>query len=414
MAHASPLTRRKPAEWVARGVLAIGAAWLGFHAVTHSLAYVVRVRATEQAHAMAPGNARITALLAVRMLRPGAKPEDFARAKGLARTALRQDASVVDAVATLALLAQGRQDHAQAQRLFAYSKRLSRRDLRSRLGMIEESVARNDVPGALRNYDIALRTSRLSSEILFPVLSSAITDTMVRRHLIDMLAKQPPWAGAFISHVTMHGSDALAAAALLRALHRQRVGTPPDAPAIIIDRLLAQNEGQAAWAFYATVVQGTEPRRSRDPSFDKGPEVASAFDWRALQGSGISTTLQRDADGGIFDFSVVTSVGGPLLRQTQVLPPGDYILEGRSAGIDQADGSLPYWSLTCLSGREIGRVAVPNSDQNDGGFAGKLTVPADCPVQQLTLVASASDKVGGVTGQIHQTAIRPVQQAEAK
>ena len=407
MARPLALARRKPTEWAMRGVLAIVVAGLGYYLVSQALAYAVRVASIERAHSMAPSNGRITALFASSMLQPGADLGDIVRAEAMARVALRQDASAIDAVTTLALIAQGRQDNARARQLFAYSNSLSRRDLRARLGMIEEAVSRGDVPGTLRNYDIALRTSRLSGDILFPVLSSAIADVAVRRQLVPILAKRPPWGDAFISYVTMSGPDIQATAAMLRILHQWHIPMPADATPIIVDRLLAKNQGSAAWAHYATVTSGTDPRRSRDHNFGKAPEVASAFDWRPIQDNGISSLLHRDANGGVFDFSVATSIGGPLLRQTQVLPPGNYILEGRSSGIDQVDSALPYWSLSCLSGREIGRVVVPNSRHNNGRFTGRLTVPADCPTQNLTLVARASDKVGGTNGQIHRIAIHP-------
>lgn len=414
MAIPFTFTKCMPREWALRGVLAIGAAWLGYGAVNDSIAYAIQGSSTDRAHAISPSNGRITALLSNKTIQSAATVEGLVRADALARMALKQDASAVDAVATLALIAQGRRDNQTARRLFAYSDNLSRRDLRTRLGIIEEAVARGDVPSVLRNYDIALRTSRLAGDILFPVLSSAIADAAVRKQLILMLATVPPWSSSFISYVTMQGPDTQATAALLRALYQQRIVLPTDTAAIIIDRLIAQNQGSAAWTYYATVTPNVDPRRSRDPSFDKGPDVPSAFDWKPLQDSGITTSVQRNEGGGVFEFAAATSIGGPVLRQMQVLPPGYYVLEGKSAEIDQDGAALPYWSLNCLSGREIGRITVPNSGRNGGRFAGRLTVPADCPVQDLTLVTRGSDKVSGTTGQILQTALRPAQRSEPK
>lgn len=409
--HRLGLGRRTLREWAVRAMLAIVGAGLGYGAVSAAFANVIRASAPERAHALAPHNGRITALLASKLLLPDASAADQADATDLARTALRQDATAIDAVATLGLLAQARGDQAAAQRLFAYADTLSRRDLPSRLGMIEQAVARNDVPGVLRHYDVALRTSRLASDILFPVLSAAIADPTVRDRLVDTLAARPSWSPAFLAYVTMQGPDTLAVAGLLRALHRRHVELPSDAGAIIIDRLLGQDRAVAAWEQYALITPGADPRRSRDPRFARDPSAASAFDWRPLEDSGIAAAIARDTDGGMADFSVVTAVAGPVLRQTQMLPPGDYRIAGRSTGIAQPAGSLPYWSLTCRSGRELGRVTVPASAQDGGRFAGRLTVPAGCPVQQLTLVARASDDIAGVTGQIREIAIFPARQA---
>ena len=96
-----------------------------------------------------------------------------------------------------------------------------------------------------------------------------------------------------------------------------------------------------------------------------------------------------------------------MLTQVQVLPPGAYRLVGRSSGLDQPEASRPYWALTCRDGRELGRVAVPNSAQAEGQFAGELRVPAGCPVQVLALIARPSDDVSGVSGQIDAAQLVP-------
>lgn len=85
----------------------------------------------------------------------------------LARLALRQDPTAVAALATLGLNAQIRGDTNSARRYFAYSDKLSRRSLTTRLWAIEDAVARDDIPAALRNYDVALRTSAIRTRTAF-------------------------------------------------------------------------------------------------------------------------------------------------------------------------------------------------------------------------------------------------------
>src|SRR3546814_17422634 len=71
-------------------------------------------------------------------------------------------------------------DRAGGERLLAYSQTLSRRDLRTQLMAIELAVARDDIPSALRHYDIALRTKKNAPDLLFPVLTSALTNPTIR------------------------------------------------------------------------------------------------------------------------------------------------------------------------------------------------------------------------------------------
>ena len=401
------LPRRSAAEWGMRGALAVAAAGLGYLSVAHSVAYMIRGGAPERAHALAPWDGRITALLSEKLSGPDASAADRRQADALARLALRQDPTAVAAVATLGINAQARDDTARARRIFAYSEKLSRRDLRTRLWAIEDAVAHNDIPGVLRNYDIALRTSRIAPDLLFPILASAINDTEIRQGLVATLAKRPAWSDQFISYVSGNGPDARATASLFEAIHRRGIMLPAGSPTTLIARLLGEGHAEDAWRFYASIMPGVDRRSARDPGFTANLASPTPFDWQPITDSGVSATIQRGEQGGIFDFAVPPNLGGPLLRQTQFLPPGEYAIEGRSIGIEQVDGALPYWTLTCDGGSELGRVTVPNSAQANGRFAGHLTVPAGCPVQQLQLIARPSEVLSGLTGQIDDVRLRP-------
>lgn len=410
MVHRRARSRRSMAEWGARVALAVAVAGLGYVSVAHSFAYMIRGSAPARAHALASWDGRMTALLSEQLSGPQASASDRRRADDLAKLALRQDPTAVAAVATLGIDAQVRGDTAAARRIFAYAEILSRRDLRTRLWAIEDAVGRNDIPGVLRNYDIALRTSRLAPDLLFPVLVTAIGEADVRSALVDTLSRRPPWGEQFITSVSSNGPDTRATADLFRMLHRRGVALPAGASAALVQRLLTENHADDAWQLYAAITPGVDRRMARDPGFTANPAdpgAASPFDWTPVTDSGISASIQRNESGGIFDFAVPSNLSGPVLRQVQLLPPGEYVLEGRSIGLEQANDALPYWTLICADGRELGRVTVPNSAHANGRFDGRFTVPASCAVQQLTLVTRASDALSGVTGQIDDVRLRP-------
>ncbi|MFN7103086.1 MAG: hypothetical protein ACK4N1_10760 [Pseudorhizobium sp.] len=392
-----------------RGVLAVMAAGLGTASIAHSLAYMIRGSDPEQAHMLAGWDGRITALLSEQLSGPEASTQDRKRSDYLARLALRQDPTAVAAVATLGLNAQLRGDTPSARSFFAYSQRLSRRDLRTQLWAIEDAVARGDVPTVLRNYDIALRTSRVASDLLFPVLALAINESEIRKQLVATMANRPMWNDAFLGYVAGNGPDARAAASLFQALHRRGIVPPSSTVPSLVGRLLAEDSLEEAWGLYATMVPGADRRISRDPNFTANTALPTPFDWQPIDDGSVSTSIQRGERKGVFDFAVPSNLGGPLLQQTQLLPPGEYVVEGRSIGIDQADAALPYWTLTCTTGRELGRVAVLNSRVAKGRFAGRFVVPVGCPMQQLQFVARASNDPSGVTGQIDEVRLRPLE-----
>ncbi len=404
------LPRRTPREWAMRGALAAAAAVAGCFSGAHTLALVVAQERPTLAHRLAPWDGRITAALAASLTGPGAGEAQRRRSDGLARRALRQDATAVTAAATLGINAQLRGDGAAASRLFTYAEKLSRRDLQTQLWMIEAAVGRGDIPGALRHYDIALRTKRQSWDLLFPILTSASANPPVRAELVKTLAARPPWAEPFINHVAAHPADPQAASTLFLDLRRAGLALPDRVHAAAINELIGDGFADEAWRHYAAIRGGADRRQSRDPHFALASDAPTAFDWAPVSAGGIDTSIQRGAGGDVFDFAADSGMGGPLLRQMQMFPPGTYRIEGHSSGIAQPAQSLPYWTLVCQTGgREFGRVTVPNSAEAGGAFSGRFTVPADCPVQALILIARTSDEAAGLSGQIDRVQVVPAQ-----
>ncbi|MCJ8158851.1 lipopolysaccharide assembly protein LapB [Sphingomonas sp. LaA6.9] len=360
----------------------------------------------ERAHALAPYDGRITARLSQTFVTASSTAADFAEATRLAHLALRQDPTAVRAVITLGLNAQVRGDVAGARRLYAYADTLSRRESQTQLWAIEDAVARNDIPGALRQYDIALRTSRTAPDLLFPVLAAAVDDPAIRAALAQTLASDPVWGPSLTLYISAH-SDPAAAVNLFRSLPRAGGKVTDEPRARLINRLISNGSFAEAWNYYSDIASKADRRMSRDPRFEADLAIPTPFDWVLVDSDGISSLIQPGERGGVFDFSAPASVGGPALQQMQMLPPGDYRLEGHSDGIDQPEGSRPYWMLSCHDGRELGRVVMPNSVQAKGAFSGRFTVPAGCLAQMLTLIIRPSDSVSGVAGSINQIRLLP-------
>lgn len=398
--------RRAPVEWGVRALLAVVAACLAYVSVGHTFAYSLRRTAVERAHGLAGSDGRITALLSQKMLAEqgvAAGPE----AAILARTALRSDATAVAAVSTLGLDAQAHGRTQEARKWFTYASALSRRDFQTQLWLIEDAVSRGDVGGALHHYDVALRTSASAPDILYPVLISAIENLDVRKGMARILAARPVWASSFLLYTSGNAPDLRAMADLFHDVSRRGGAISSEAQAYAVDRLVKQRDLEMAWHYYAGLRGVKDRNRSRDQHFTADLPFPSTMDWNPASGGEIVVSLQRGDGHGVVDFSGPPNIGGVLLRQTQLLAPGSYVLEGHSANVDLPEGAAPYWTLICDNGRELGRVAVPNSGQNHGNFVGRFTVPAGCPVQSLALVATPVNNQTGLSGQIDAVALRP-------
>jgi hypothetical protein len=402
--------RRSRADWARRLPLAAVVVVLGGGGVLFSLAQVVAKTNPGRAIRFAPYDGGVIAAYAASLAGVDANDADRVRADDLARKALRKDPTAVVAVSTLAMNAQIRGDTTAARRLFAYAQKLSRRNLYTQLWSIEDSVGRGDIPEALQWYDVTLRTKPAMSEVLYPVLAGATTDPAIRSPLIRTLAGNPAWAESFLNHLAGSGTDPQAVTALFRGLRRAGVAIPEPAHTGAINALLSSGKFDQAWGYYASIRPGVDRRRSRDPRFLAVLGTPSLLDWVPVNDAGVASSIQREGGAGLFEFSAPATVGGPLLQQVQMLPPGRFRLSGHSLDIAADGQALPYWSLTCRgSGLELNRVIVPNSAQNKGEFAGELNVPAGCPVQMLTLFAGPSDAVGGISGRLDRVELVPAQ-----
>jgi hypothetical protein len=403
------LSRRwAPKQAGIRLALSLVATLLGYLAVMHALAMVIQKRSPGGAHALTPGNGFITGELAGKLADSDAPPPDRAQVDRLARLALRQDPTSADAAAALGLNAQIRGDKLSAQRLFAYVQALSRRNLQTQLWEIGDAIGRDDVPAILTHYDIALRTSLDISQVLFHTLAIMIADPEFREALAQTLARQPAWADAFLSYIVDRGTDPATTASLFESISHLGGIIPDGDSAGIINALSGAGKLDQAWSYYASLHPGSARRLSRDPAFENHTQAPSLFDWTPLNDGSISASIQPDGrHGGVLTFAAPPSIGGQVVRQVEMLPSGDYVLEGRSEGIDQPEDAHPYWSLSCNGGRELGRVDVPNSTLANGLFRGRFIVPADCLVQVLALNIRPSSNVSGVTGQIDRALLRP-------
>lgn len=404
--------RRSRREWSMRICLAFGALVLGYFSTAHSLANVIAKGDPATAYAIAPGNGVIAGKYAQEAFTIAPAMEADSKPADLARRALLADPTAVEALTVLGFQAQLRGEVARADRIFSYSTALSRRELRPRIWAIEKAVDRGDVVDALRNYDIALRTSSSAAKDLYPTLAAALSEPRIRAELLTILSTDPFWGDSFVAYAATSGVEPEGAVALFREGRKTGLEVADDLRSGLVNVLVSQNKFENAWAYYKSFRSQVQRNRSRDPGFAMQTDDRTAFDWRVGRDPRLGAAILQNGKGGLFDFAVPPSTGGELVSQTQLLPAGKYRLVGRSSGLDQPPTSRPYWVLTCSDGREMGRFSLPNSDERGGRFAGQFTVARDCDAQTLSLVARASDDIMGVTGQILQAQLVPAKLSE--
>lgn len=401
------LASRTNREWFGRSALAVGLLALGFLSTSSSIAHVVAKVDPAQANALAPGNGRILAKYAEDVFTRTLSTDPNSLSGNLARRALQADPTAVEALTVLGFQAELRGNTSASDRIFSYSVALSRRELRPQIWAIERAVTEGDIAGALRSYDIALRTSKDAPQDLYPILAAALSEPRIRSELLDILASHPVWEESFIAYAANSGIEPEGAISFFKEGREIGLKVTDDLRVSLVNALISQNRLDSAWTYYRSFRNVARRDRSRDPEFALKDENRALFDWRAGESTRLSVAILRQGKGGRLDFSVPPSVGGVLVSQAQLLPAGAYRLEGQSAGLDQPDHSKPYWTLICHDGRELGRIPLQNSKADGGRFTGRFTVPQGCGMQTLSLVARPSDDISGVAGQISMAQLVP-------
>lgn len=344
----------------------------------------------ERALAWWPWGAASQAALANRLAAdPKAGPAELERAAMLAHSALRREPVNVDAARTLALIAARQKNGGEADKWFAITERLSRRDLTTQLWMIEKAVRDGNIRLALRHYDRALRTSRRAPDLLLPTLVAASDDPQIAKPLTELLSTRPAWWKQFLALAV---KEVKSSNVLVEFGQRIRLN-PDDAEEAgfavqILGRLIRDGRYTQAFDYYSTI-RGRAPSAPallRDGGFDRN-SIALPFEWSLHDELNLSATRELFGPG---DTRLVLRAsggrGGEIARQILVLPPGRYTLSGRAADTGGSRLSQPTLEVRCMESRELSSTALPAAGVNAVDFRFPFVIPASgCRAQSLII-----------------------------
>jgi hypothetical protein len=289
----------------------------------------------------------------------------------------------------------------QAEALFYFSNSLSRRDVATQLWLIEDSVRRNDIPGALSHYDAALRSSPSSQQLLIPVLVNATSERGIVPPLATILRTRPPWRATYLDALIAGAPSPDNLVQLLMMIGRPTSPEEEQLMARSINRLAEQNAFGPALRLYRRLA-GDAPAGQllRNGGFDR-PNVYPPLDWQLGDSGDISAEprpAQRAGERQSLYVRAATDARGQAARQLMLLSPGSYALSATSGRTGAPGPEGLSWQITCAT--------APNSQLLDqqatpaGPTAqtvrGEFRVPASgCPAQWVSLQIVAGDQPGG-------------------
>lgn len=382
----------------ARTVIALG--------VAAGLALAVRDGAATEwgrsdparAAGLAPSDARLAVQAARARVDAGAPATDPA-VRDLVRRALVRDVTLPPAVELRALDAEASGDKRRAAALFALSDRISRRSLGTRVWLIQQAVERGDVDGALRDFDIALRTSSAAPPILFPVLASALSDPDLVPPIARLLDRPSDWRAMFLHDAVVERRAPPGVTDLVLAVRDRAMVRRAGADQALIGQLVAQaafGEARRVRDAFQPLARAEADALLADPTFSR-PDQAAPFGWRLTERGELEAI--RGVVGGrpALTYQALGGAGGVAAVQLLTLPVGDYRLSVRTAATDPA--AVPFWTLTCgeAGGRQL--LQLDQAHRPGGEASGEVTVPDGCSGQWLALHlrrADAATQAGAV------------------
>lgn len=355
---------------------------------------------------------------------------DKGQAMRLARAAIDLMPLNPAAVRNIALASAGSADRSNTQslRLLRLSHKLSRRDGVTESLLIDDAARRADMPAALEHFDALLRSMPVAGARYMQHMGLALADPRFRKGMIPYARRDNPWFGRL-------GAAILGNTPPIRFYGQflSEVPSLPDTPQQrlhydeVISRLAREGE-------YA-VVRKLYPRL---PGADRAAVTSMALPsakqtpyrpitWSLQSDGAVGAELSRTGKPGMIVYAEA-GTSGTAASKLLYLAPGQYRLawtatndsgeESPAVGYGDArrdegrDGLS--WLIDCpgLSRRQIGAASAERPGSQNREIAVTFTVPADCTVQNVALLAQVDSSGSSSQWTVSNISVRPVAAAK--
>jgi hypothetical protein len=383
-------------------LLTVLAAW--FAAVS---AYVQAVRASGPVGILDPVALSVRGKKAA--IDASAKPADVSRSVSLAQSSLRLQALNPAALALIGIGHAAKGD-SQGISLIQLSTLTSRRELLAHIANIEDRASNDDAAGALRSYDLALRTSSDASGVLFPILANAVSDPGIRSELVPYIRRQAPWSLAFAGFVVSQPQNIrYFGETVLQAGGLGKMDDKLTFTNMLVGGLIDKGEFQVARQIFVLANQ-----KSKDTLQSVALNEVNfksrygRFAWVLNESPEYGGT--RTGDGKL-DLYARANMRGEAARKTLFLDTGMYRLSvGATAQFGQKQPVIQFLVL-CAKGTVLSQLFAsaeqsPISKGRDVEW--QFEIPAGCDAQILQIFAVGADQQEGSEASISSIELKPV------
>ncbi len=283
-------------------------------------------------------------------------------------------------------------DDKAAAGMFDHALLLARTEIHALRWSIQRAVTAGDHRQALDRMDMLFRRWPEQIGLIAPAIPAVFADQNGYDAFAERLRASPPWRPALLRALAGETStNKVFAAQLLQDLATGP--TPPSSAetASLLAGLFRDKQYDLAYRTFLLTL--TEPEKELsgaifDGTFQRAPS-GRLFDWSARQQPGVVVSLPATSGGLSVEFAntPVMRIG---LQQYLKLPAGAYRLEFKASAFSAVMPKSLLWNLACVGpAGAVAQVEIPDGDYRDRVVTGDFTVPADCPLQLLTLQTRA-------------------------
>ncbi len=373
-------------------------AWLSF---IHAVANITWQQNPDVALRFVPNHPLALSRKADELFSQSQSPATLKKVEAMAKESLRGGALNPVAIRLLGYVAEVRGDRKKARELMLLSQKVSRRDFGTQLWLIEDAVERGDKKQALYHYNIALRTTPRSFDLLIPTLIGALDDPEVRSGLVPYVKEAPDWLPTFLNQAISTATDPKNVADVL-----MRSGRLPDRPEYtaisnqLLSVLAAKSEFFVFQRYYLSLA-GAQKQALYTAGLNRST-VNIAYPpagWQVTDSAVIGGSFSAFDKSGAAQLSAFAQSGerGELMRKYLFLEPGNYEFSANyQAESDTSDAEI-RWEMQCLSASaNISKwINTTSVKQGPSAAAQAFSLGSECKYQLLTLqLAGGSNQLG--------------------
>jgi hypothetical protein len=364
--------------------------------------------------AFAPTNAVANAFHADQLLMAPGDKKPYALIAAKARLAVTEQPLNPRALRVLGYVAMATNAETKGAMLIAAAERQSRRDFGTQLWYIEDAVTKDDVAGALKHYDIALRTSQRGRDVLFPILLNALEDANVQKGFVRYVKAKPIWLHPFMSYAIGENSQPAALASLVK----QAGGLPAGAvfrtfEFQLLGSLATKGTADQIVEYFSTLPRA-KARVLTSAALDAQTTDArfAPVTWELLVAPEVGAQIRNDLPNGQVAMLIIAQPGQSAVVANKLLflRPGQYSLKTTHSFSELAARPALSFEMRCRgdqSGTIIGQI-LANSISNTTSGSVTFSVGANCQAQTLSIRAVGGQSQQDVEISITQILLSPL------